>query len=703
MAEKKQNTTPNPAQQTIDMMVVRPARIQSEDISSWVEAVNSAKRGYRTKLYNLYENILADPVLSDAIDKRVNAITNAEIAFMKDGQTVEAMDDLIDTPEFEELIREIVLSKAWGKTVADISFNPEFDVFSIPRKHIRIDKMDRPLKERRRFIIEKEGDLTKGYDYENDPYIIECGKDDDLGFIFKAAPYVIYKRGGFGDWAQFAEIFGMPFLVGKYNGYDPKAKQQLFEALSEIGSNPRAAIPKETDLEVKENKSSGSNTLYKDLKDACNEEILIAVLGNLMTTLDGSSRSQSEVHQETQEEIAKNDRRFVRRILNRKLVPLLLKRGYPVAGGYFSFPEQGENTTTDQLIERGIKLKKEADVYVDDDWFYETSGIPKPEKQPEPKPEPKPDPEPEKKPKAKKKKLRNFFAEAPVTELTDSGAINRTLWQRFKRWITGKVELADGYSIDFDKIFAEAIKEVYGGDTSPVNKSLFNLSNDPLQNAFSIEFGKEGDDWGKGNADFIKEFRKNGAEFSGFKAHNLTKDFAELLYDEDGNQLTFKAYKKKCLALKDVEERHLQTQYNTAIKSTRAAINFRKYLANEKLYPNLEYIESIAEHKDLDHLALVGTILPIRDEWWKKNLPPSRWNCQCSVKPTKKPATKVPDEAEPVDPVFANNPGETAKFVVTEETAYYKNTAKKLRATVIALAAMLESLRRQLEEEEEES
>ena len=407
MAEQKQNTTPNPAQQTIEMMVVRPARIQSEDISSWVEAVNNAKRGYRTKLYNLYENILADPVLSDAIDKRVNAITNAEIAFMKDGQTVEAMDDLIDTPEFEELIREIVLTKAWGKTVADISFNPEFDVFSVPRKHIRIDKMDRPLNERRRYILEKENDMT-GYDYENDPYIIECGKDDDLGFIFKAAPYVIYKRGGFGDWAQFAEIFGMPFLVGKYNGYDPKAKQQLFEALSEIGSNPRAAIPKETDLEVKENKSSGSNTLYKDLKDACNEEILIAVLGNLMTTLDGSSRSQSEVHQETQEEIAKNDRRFVRRILNRKLVPLLLKRGYPVAGGYFSFPEQGENTTTDQLIARGIKLKKEADVHVDDDWFYETSGIPKPEKQPEPKPEPKPDPEPEPKAKGKKKGLRLF-------------------------------------------------------------------------------------------------------------------------------------------------------------------------------------------------------------------------------------------------------------------------------------------------------
>lgn len=702
MATKKETTTNNPARQTIEMMVLRPGRIQSEDISSWVNAVNNAKAGRRTMLYNLYENVMADTILADAIDKRVNAITNAEIAFLKDGKSVEDMEDIIDTPEFEELIREIILAKAWGKSVIDVSFNPEFKIFSVPRKHIRIDKMDRPLKERKRYILARENDIT-GYDYEKDPYIIECGKDDDLGFIFRAAPYVIYKRGGFGDWAQFAEIFGMPFLIGKYNGHDPQAKERLFEALSSIGSNPRAAMPKESELEVIANNSSGSNTLYKDFKDACNQEILIAVLGNLMTTLDGSSRSQSEVHQETQQEIAKSDRRYVQRILNRKLLPLLIKRGYPVAGGFFSFPDQGESITTKERLDMALRVKKEG-IPVDDDYIYEITGIPKAQKQPDKEPDPaKPkdpdDPKPadkDPKPESQKKKgLRDFFALAPAT---GSGANREDIWTSLRRFITGKVELSDDYSINISKLFQEALNEIYGGDAPLVNPRLFEITNGAIQQAFKVEFGKEGADWGKGNAGFIDEFRNNGAVFAAFKNHQQTKDLIALLTDESGNTRSFSQFKKLAL---QVSEKYnvnwLKTEYNTAVRSARSAINFRKYLENEHIYPNLEYMESMASHKREKHLAYVGTVLPIRHEWWGTHMPPSDWNCQCWVRPTRKAVTAVPP-GELVPPVFSNNPGSSAKFIKTEETPYYKNTDEAIRETIESIAMRLERLRQRVEE-----
>jgi len=679
----------------IQSLTIRQARVESADINTWREAVNSAKSGYRTKLYNLYENLLSDPILSDALDKRVGAITNAEITFQRDGKNVEAIDDLIDTPAFELLVKEIVLSKAWGKSVIEAMFTPEFDIFSFPRKHIYIANLERKLADRRRYIIEREGMLT-GYDYEGDPWILECGDDYDLGFLYRAASYVIYKRGGFGDWAQFAEIFGMPFLVGKYAGTDTATRDKLFDALAQIGSNPRAAIPKETDLEVIANNSSGSNTLYKDFRAACNEEILIAVLGNTMTTISGSSRSQGEVHQDTQEDIAQSDRRYVQRNLNKWLVPLLIARGYDAAGGFFSFPDQGENMTTKERVDMAITLKKEG-IPIDDDYLLEITGIPK-AKSSDPKP-PKTDPPKQDPPKStdQKKGLRGFFVEAPAMV----GANRQNFINRSISSIAGNIKLSDSYAINIASLLDEALREIYNeqGSSEPFNARLFDISNMALQQGISVEVGKESVEWGQTNSAFINEFRSNTAVFAAFKNHQQTNELVKLLVDDNGDLRSFSKFKKLALQVSDkYNVQWLQTEYNTAVRSARAAINYRKYLATEHLYPNLEYIESTAGHQRGDHLLYVGTILPIRHTWWEKHMPPSDWNCQCGVKPTNKAATAVPGEDEPIDPVFDNNPGQTAKMVNTEATAYYTNTDAALRQQIEEMARRAERLRQRLEQ-----
>ena len=48
--------------------------------------------------------------------------------------------------------------------------------------------------------------------------------------------------------------------------------------------------------------------------------------------------------------------------------------------------------------------------------------------------------------------------------------------------------------------------------------------------------------------------------------------------------------------------------------------------------PYLEYLISTAEHKRLEHLAWVGTVLPVEHEWWDTHYPPNGWNCQCRVR-----------------------------------------------------------------------
>lgn len=647
-------------------LIVRASKVDTADIETWKSAVNTAYRGSYNKLMALYENLISDPVLSHAIEQRINQLIAAELTFVgPDGKSINEIEDLIDTPEFEELLKEIALSKAYGKSVIELSFAPHFDVFSFPRRNIKITNLEKPFAERKKLIVRSEGDMT-GYEYSDNEYILECGKDNDLGYLFKAAQFVIYKRGGFGDWAQFAEVFGMPFLIGKYNSYDPKSRDLLFQALQEIGSSPRAAIPNETDIEIKENNASGNGMLFKHLRDACNEEILISVLGNTMTTLQGSSRAQGEVHQDTQTALIQADKRYVQRMLNRFVTPLLEKRGYPTSGGFFLFPDQKEELSMEKRVDLALKLRKEG-ISIDDDYFYEVSGIPKGAKKEEKKPEKaeitsdnkKDDPE-----VSQKKNKLGFFVQAPAK----TGAFIRQL----KQSITGKVTLEKGVTINVTRLLEEALKEIYDKQgESVVNANLFKITNDPLQKGTIKEFSATSE-FGKRNEEFISEFRTNTAVFAAFKAHKQTQEYVDLLIDEKGNLRPFNQFKKEAQKIsKDYNISWLQTEYNTAVKSARSAVNYRKFLETEHLYPNLEYIESTAAHPRASHLEYVGTILPIRHPWWKTHIPPSEWNCACGIKQTDKEPTPVPGEV-PGSPVFENNPGESGQFINLKEHPYIK-------------------------------
>lgn len=365
---KKKGTDVN-LQQQIVTVVSKAANIESSDIASWRTAVNAAKQGNRRQLYKLYENLMADGVFSRAVDKRIEAITNAELLFTDaNGQPVDAVNAVIDTPEFERLLREIMLAKAWGVSVIDILSAIPFDCFSVPRRNINTAK---------KLILPDELSDT-GLDYSTVPYIFEVNADDPFGFIYKVAPYVIYKRGGYGDWAQFVELFGMPFRIGKYNAYDVTTRDEIIKSLQAFGAAPWAVVPKEAEFEFMQNNASGNGDLYDKFLARCDKEILITVLGQTMTTIDGSSKSQSETHKEVEEDINKSDRKFIRRILNANVLPILEASGLPVKGGKFVFPEQGESLTTEQRVNIALSIKNNG-VPVADEYLYEISGVSKPE------------------------------------------------------------------------------------------------------------------------------------------------------------------------------------------------------------------------------------------------------------------------------------------------------------------------------------
>lgn len=388
----------------VNQINVTPVRRGVLDVEEWRSAMRIAESesGWRTKLYDLYADVLLDAHLSSEIEKRVMAITNAELVFVNDkGEAVQEINNLIDTPDFEKVLTEIMLSKFWGITL--LEFEPGI-------KTLHAHSIDR------RNIVPKKGIVVadsysqdEGIPYREGVYaqwVVETGEANNLGILLKAAFWVIIKRGAIGDFAQFSELFGMPTRIAEYDIFDEKTRLELEKAMKEAGSANYILKPKGTNIELLENNTNATGELYERLHNICDKAISILILGQTLTTIDksGSGFAQATIHQDTLEEIQKADKRFVRRVLNEGVKKVLKNLGYPVEGGRFIFQdaipiaERKEEVTL-------INSVKQLGVPVDDDYVYKASGIPRPQEydklkeemktaawpwlQPEPSPAPK--------------------------------------------------------------------------------------------------------------------------------------------------------------------------------------------------------------------------------------------------------------------------------------------------------------------------
>lgn len=365
MATTKKATKEKPV--IYNQLVVKAPTRKTYDVGEWRTALRAADNGRPKKLFDLIEDLEIDGVLSDAVEKRILAVTNAAITFQNaNGEEVDEIIDLIDTPAFEELLKTIMHVIFWGRSGGEFSFADGFDFKPIPPKHISLETKS---------ILLNSYDVT-GINYEGDDHLLILGKKLNFGLFLKTAPLVIYKRGGFGDYAQWLEIFGMPQRVGKYSSYDPESRKLLEEALENAGSAPYVVIPKESDVETTNNTGNGnSGTSYNDFRKACNEEVLITVLGQTLTTVlsDTGARSTAEVHKAVEEDKNKADMRMCQRVLNRFVLPLLEKRGFPVSGGVFVFPEAAQELKVSEIVQLSDILEIPAS------FLHDKYSIPKPE------------------------------------------------------------------------------------------------------------------------------------------------------------------------------------------------------------------------------------------------------------------------------------------------------------------------------------
>jgi len=360
----------------VNQTIIRPIDRQVKDIEYWRHGHITAERVIypnRVRLYDLYEDVKLDGHLIGIMGKRIAGVRNKKLHYYdKSGATVPDMDKLIESLKFRELLKEIILQKAWGLTGIEFIPGSKFDWKLINRKHIKPDTG----------IISIEQFGIEGYAYDDLPLVWVIGDAKDYGFLLECAPYALYKRGTMADWSQFSEIFGMPIRVVKYKANDLKTKIELKEVLDESGSALVLMIPEEAGFEIIDGKTTNADgSIYMNLKKACDDEMSVIVLGVTETTQSSKSSgyAQADVHAAQQFEITKEDIADLQGHLNdEKFIAILQSYGYPVVdGGMFKYEEERQSLS--ELKDRAaIDMQISNKVPIEDDYWYDTYGIPKP-------------------------------------------------------------------------------------------------------------------------------------------------------------------------------------------------------------------------------------------------------------------------------------------------------------------------------------
>lgn len=626
----------------IQQLTIRPLYRRSQDISTMLTAIRTAEAMVprRTELYDMYADFLSsDAHLRSVYEKRIMGVTNIEWTYLdKNGQEVQWVTDWIDTPDFELVTSEMLKAKLWGYTMLELDFYADgtFGVYLIPRKHMRPSKG----------MISTEQTGDAGINIREGVYadtILEAGDETDLGLLMVAAQYVIFKRGSLSDWAQFAEVFGQPLIDAVWDGFDEDQRLSLLKALNDMGSGGQIVRPAGTELTFLQGGSNNpTGEIYKGIIGVCNDALSILLVGQTETTESSASSGQAQatVHAGTENDINKSDIKFVRRLLNKRLLKMLETQGLLEPGGKFLVKDQDQEddpTVVSTKLNNDIRLKNEVGLPMSDDYFYETYGIEKPD-----------DYDAQKEAMAAKKaadasalqmslpdlltKLRDagLFLRAPKATGADIKASLKNLYltdECCKHNTPKLIKLAGNKPVNDDfikKVFNGELKDgqIHDGYYFDVAKKLSDAVAEGIGlKSFSVD---------NPQAKLFDKFKNNIYAFSAAKSLTMLSEYSKSLKDDKGEAVNYATFIDKTVQTdEEFNDVYLNTEYKSAVAMGQMGNKWTKL----QQYDMLEYRTVGDSRVRKAHAVLDGTILPSNDPLWGKIYPPNDWNCRCTVIP----------------------------------------------------------------------
>lgn len=193
--------------------------------------------------------------------------------------------------------------------------------------------------------------------------------------------WYLFKNFGAKAFVIFAEIFGIPFRVGKYGpGAGTPEIDALKTALRSIGIDASAVLPESTSIEFPEPPQKGTNVdIHERLINAADKQMAYAVLGHTGTSESTPGKLGGEdAAKEVKFDLVQSDAMAASHIISDQIIRPLVgfqfgpQEEYPYYNVLLKKPEDllKEVQVDEALINAGVPLSQE--------YFYKRYGRPAP-------------------------------------------------------------------------------------------------------------------------------------------------------------------------------------------------------------------------------------------------------------------------------------------------------------------------------------
>lgn len=172
---------------------------------------------------------------------------------------------------------------------------------------------------------------------------------------------------------------------------------------------------------------------------------------------------------------------------------------------------------------------------------------------------------------------------------------------------------------------------------------------------------------------------------------------ARLLLDSDGILKPFSQWSKEVMPIASHQCRTwLRTEYDTAVIRAHQAADWRQFLREKDVLPNLRWMPSTSVTPGEDHKIFWNVVRPVEDPFWNHHRPGDRWNCKCTLSSTTDAPTRIPGgtsaPASDPQPGLKGNPAVTRSLfsddLISPPTAHHARSKEDSQARSCASSGL---------------